>query len=138
MGKKIFLTEEQLNIIIQEELGIAREVSKASSELKNKLYSYIAEGDNEGEFNFLDIKHEIEEQLKDLILGIEHIGSTSVEGMYAKPCIDLDVIIKDYSVFDIVVKKLALIGYIHEGNLGIKDREAFTYNNKEHLQKTYR
>ena len=52
MGKKIFLTEEQLNIIIQEELGIAREVSKASSELKNKLYSYIAEGDNEGEFNF--------------------------------------------------------------------------------------
>lgn len=56
MGKKIFLTEEQLNIIIQEELGIAREVSKGSSELKNKLYSYIAEGDNEGEFNFLDIK----------------------------------------------------------------------------------
>ena len=91
--------------------------------------------DTQWKFNFLDIKHEIEEQLKDLILGIEHIGSTSVEGMYAKPCIDLDVIIKDYAVFDIVVKKLAEIGYVHEGDLGIKDREAFTYNNKEHLQK---
>jgi GrpB-like predicted nucleotidyltransferase (UPF0157 family) len=43
------------------------------------------------------------------------------------------VIIKDYSVFDDVVKALANIGYTHEGDLGIKDREAFKYSNKEHL-----
>ena len=82
---------------------------------------------------FEDIKIEIERALGDLIIGIEHVGSTSVEGMSAKPCIDVDVIIKDYSVFDAVVSKLASIGYIHEGNLGIKDREAFKYKDKPHL-----
>ena len=83
---------------------------------------------------FEEIKKEIESAIGDLIIGIEHIGSTSVEGMSAKPCIDIDVIIKDYSVFDAVVSKLEAVGYIHEGDLGIKDREAFKYSNKPHLQ----
>ena len=82
---------------------------------------------------FEKIKNEIEAEIGDLILGIEHVGSTSVKGMSAKPCIDMDVIIKDYSVFDEVVSKLGAIGYIHEGDLGIKDREAFKYSDKPHL-----
>ena len=84
---------------------------------------------------FEDIKKEIESVIGDLIIGIEHVGNTSVEGLSAKPIIDIDVIIKDYSVFDLVVSKLEMIGYLHEGDLGIKDREAFTYSNKLHLQK---
>ena len=82
---------------------------------------------------FEEIKTEIEAEIGDLIIDIEHVGSTSVEGMSAKPCIDIDVIIKDYSVFDEIVRKLGVIGYIHEGDLGIKDREAFKYANKPHL-----
>ena len=71
----------------------------------------------------------------DVIIGIEHIGSTSVEGLSAKPIIDIDIVIKDYSVFDTVVEKLATLGYIHEGNLGIKDREAFDYKGNIDLPK---
>ena len=82
---------------------------------------------------FEEISKEIENALGDLIIGIEHVGSTSVEGLSAKPCIDLDVVIKDYGVFDAVVRNLGSIGYIHEGNLGIADREAFKYSNKPHL-----
>lgn len=82
---------------------------------------------------FEDIKREIEKAVGPLIIGIEHVGSTSVEGLSAKPCIDIDVIIRDYSVFDTVACRLGDIGYIHEGNLGIKDREAFKYFNKPHL-----
>ena len=82
---------------------------------------------------FEEIKTEIEAEIGDLIIGIEHVGSTSVEGMSAKPCIDIDVIIKDYSAFDEIVRKLGAIGYIHEGDLGIKDREAFKYTDKPHL-----
>ena len=82
---------------------------------------------------FVKIKGEIEEAIGDLIIGIEHVGSTSVEGMSAKPCIDIDVVIRDYSVFDAVVQKLDAIGYIHEGDLGIQDREAFKYADKPHL-----
>ena len=84
--------------------------------------------------DFRKIKGEVEEAIGDLIIGIEHVGSTSVEGMSAKPCIDIDVIIEDYSAFAEVVDGLKTIGYIHEGNLGINDREAFKYSGKEHLQ----
>ena len=83
---------------------------------------------------FEQIKKELEQAIGDLIIGIEHVGSTSVEGLSAKPCIDIDVIIKNYSIFDTVVSRLETIGYIHEGNLGIKDREAFKYSDKPHLQ----
>lgn len=84
--------------------------------------------------DFEEIIREIEAAAGDLIMGIEHVGSTSVEGMWAKPCIDLDVIIRDDTVFDAVVEKLEAIGYIHEGDLGIKGREAFRYSDKPHLQ----
>ena len=83
---------------------------------------------------FEEIKNEIEAVIGNMILGIEHVGSTSVKGLSAKPCIDIDVIIQDYSAFDEVVRRLGTIGYIHEGDLGIKDREAFKYSGKEHLQ----
>ena len=84
---------------------------------------------------FEEIKKEIKGAIGELIIGIEHVGSTSVEGLSAKPCIDMDVIIKDYSVFDEIVGKLGAIGYIHEGDLGIRNREAFKYTNKPHLMK---
>ena len=82
---------------------------------------------------FEAIRAEIQTALGDLMLGIEHVGSTSVKGLSAKPCIDIDVVIRDYSVFDAVVQKLDAIEYIHEGDLGIKDREAFKYADKPHL-----
>ena len=83
--------------------------------------------------DFEKIKSEIVNVIGDLIIGVEHVGSTSVEGMSAKPCIDIDVIIKDYYIFDAIVSKLETIGYFYEGNLGIKNREAFKYLNKSPL-----
>ena len=82
---------------------------------------------------FEDIRKEVADALGDLAIGIEHVGSTAVEGLSAKPCIDLDVVIADNSVFEEVVRKLGSIGYFHEGDLGIRDREAFRYDGKHHL-----
>ena len=84
---------------------------------------------------FAAIKSELEKALGDLAIAIEHVGSTSVEGLAAKPCIDVDVVIRDYAVFDAVVARLAAIGYVHEGDLGIAEREAFAYADKPHLMK---
>ena len=84
--------------------------------------------------DFEEIRKEIEQAVGEWIVGVEHVGSTSVEGMSAKPCIDIDVIIRDYSVFAAVVRGLETVGYIHEGDLGIKDREAFRYSGKPHLR----
>ena len=84
--------------------------------------------------DFEAIRKEIEAAAGDLIVGVEHVGSTSVEGMSAKPCIDLDVIIRDNTLLDAVVRRLETIGYEHEGDLGIPGREAFRYSDKPHLR----
>ena len=84
---------------------------------------------------FLNIKNELQTVLGNYAITIEHVGSTSVEGLAAKPIIDIDIVISDYSVLEEVVRRLSKIGYEHEGNLGIKGREAFRYEGKEHLQK---
>ena len=84
---------------------------------------------------FEKIKKELECSLKDLYISIEHVGSTSVQGLSAKPIIDIDVVIEDYSAFPEVVCRLLSIGYTHEGDQGIKDREAFKYTDKSHLQR---
>ena len=84
---------------------------------------------------FEKIKAEICEVAGELIMSVEHVGSTAVEGMSAKPCIDIDVVIKDRTLLDSVILRLTSLGYIHEGDLGIKDREAFKYFGKEHLCK---
>ena len=51
--------------------------------------------DNVWEQNYIKIKDEIQNALGKLSLGIEHVGSTSVRGLSAKPIIDVDVIIRD-------------------------------------------
>ena len=81
------------------------------------------------------IKDELTSALGQLAIGIEHVGSTSVEGLSAKPIIDIDVVIEDYTVLEEVVSALGAIGYRHERNLGIPGREAFKYDGKDHLRK---
>ena len=79
---------------------------------------------------FERIKLYLEKTLENRIIAIEHVGSTSIEGLYAKPIIDIDVIIKNYDNFQDVKHCLENLGYYHEGDLGIEDREAFGYADK--------
>ena len=90
--------------------------------------------DSNWKLQFETIRAEIQDALGELALSIEHVGSTSVEGLSAKPIIDIDVVIEDESKLQEVIEKLDGIGYEHEGNLGIVGREAFGYTGKEHLQ----
>ena len=57
--------------------------------------------------------------------GTEHVGSTAVRGLAAKPIIDVDVVVADETAVGPAVKALAAAGWQHEGDLGIKGREAF-------------
>lgn len=66
---------------------------------------------------------------------IEHVGSTSVPGLAAKPVIDLDLVIPSMRDFDCVKNALENAGYRHEGDLGIPGREAFKYDGKPELMK---
>lgn len=101
----------------------------------NKKHVIVMSYDENWKRAFVDIKSELEGALGSLALRIEHVGSTSVEGLSAKPIIDIDVVIKDTSMLEPVISALTTIGYTHEGNLGIPGREAFKYEGKEHLMK---
>ena len=90
--------------------------------------------DSRWDQDFLAIRAELEEALGDLVMRIEHVGSTSVPGLSAKPIIDIDVVIRDRSLLEDVISAFGRAGYRHEGDLGIPGREAFGYDGKEHLR----
>ena len=81
--------------------------------------------------DFLKIKNEL---LKVLTVQceVQHVGSTSIPGMKAKPIIDIDVGLENWADFEAVKKSLAEIGYEHEGDRGITGREAFGRNGLVH------
>jgi len=64
----------------------------------------------------------------DLIIGIHHVGSTSVPGLSAKPIIDFDIEIADMNIFQKIKERLETLGYRHEGDYGIIGREVFKRN----------
>jgi GrpB-like predicted nucleotidyltransferase (UPF0157 family) len=63
--------------------------------------------------------------VSDVALGVEHIGSTAVPGLAAKPIIDVDVLVRVESDISAAIERLATLGYVHRGNLGVEGRDAF-------------
>ena len=55
---------------------------------------------------------------------VEHVGSTAVRGLAAKPILDIDVLV-DGEQMTAAVAVLESLGYVHRGDLGVTDREAF-------------
>ncbi len=60
---------------------------------------------------YRDEKTRIEEGLGDRALGVEHIGSTAIPGMDAKPILDLMVAVPQIQDFDGYVPLLEELGY---------------------------
>lgn len=74
---------------------------------------------------YSEIKSILQKQLEDLILTIEHVGSTSVPGLAAKPILDIDIVIESMTLLPDVISRLDDLGYFHEGDRGVENREAF-------------
>lgn len=60
---------------------------------------------------FEDEKRALQTALGEIPARIEHIGSTAVAGLAAKPIIDLMVGLEDFSIADSVVPKIEALGY---------------------------
>jgi GrpB-like predicted nucleotidyltransferase (UPF0157 family) len=60
-----------------------------------------------------------------LAWAIEHIGSTAVPGLAAKPILDIDVLLHSATDLPEAIRHLATLGYEHRGDLGVPGREAF-------------
>jgi len=74
---------------------------------------------------FARLRSRIEPALEGIASRIEHVGSTAVPGLAAKPIIDLDVVVPSVTAVPVAIERLASLGYVHEGDLGIAGREAF-------------
>lgn len=75
---------------------------------------------------FAGLRNQVAGVLGPLAQRIEHVGSTAIPGLPAKPIIDIDVVIADPAGLPEVITRLATLGYQHQGDLGITGREAFT------------
>lgn len=70
------------------------------------------------------------------IIGIEHVGSTSVPGLAAKPVIDIDVVVSRAQVRP-AIDALVAVGYAHRGDLGVQDRESLAAPDTDPLRNVY-
>jgi GrpB-like predicted nucleotidyltransferase (UPF0157 family) len=86
----------------------------------------IADYDPDWSVQFNRIKTELAAALGTLAVAIEHVGSTSVPGLAAKPILDIDIAVASVSDVPTAIQLLARLDYKHEGDLGIKGREAFS------------
>jgi GrpB-like predicted nucleotidyltransferase (UPF0157 family) len=64
--------------------------------------------------------------LGDNVLEVHHIGSTAVPGMWAKPVIDILVVVRSIGEVDHQDRLMAAAGYEAKGEYGIKGRRFFT------------
>lgn len=75
---------------------------------------------------FEQVKHELEDCLQGTrYLRIEHVGSTSVPGLAAKPILDIDIVIQRQQLQGVIETLTIKGGYEYKGDQGIPDREAF-------------
>jgi GrpB-like predicted nucleotidyltransferase (UPF0157 family) len=75
---------------------------------------------------FQELRAPVVTVLSDLVVSVEHVGSTAVPGLAAKPIIDMDAVVPSVADIPEAIRRLAILGYVHRGDLGITGREAFT------------
>lgn len=63
----------------------------------------------------------------DVAVSIEHVGSTSVPGLAAKPILDIDIVIASRHDLPAIAERLTKLGYAHNGDQGCPGREAFKF-----------
>src|SRR5262249_30207746 len=73
---------------------------------------------------FASLDNSVAAALGPVLVRVEHVGSTAVPGIPAKPIIDLDVVVQPADMAE-AVRRLSGLGYVHRGDLGVTGREAF-------------
>jgi GrpB-like predicted nucleotidyltransferase (UPF0157 family) len=86
----------------------------------------ISDYDSKWPALFESLRERIAAALGQMVIAIEHVGSTSVPNMCAKPIIDLDVVVRPEDV-PAAIAAVESLGYRHEGDLGIEGRDAFRW-----------
>lgn len=78
---------------------------------------------------FENLKQVFTSVLKAFETSIQHVGSTSIPGMPAKPILDIDIIIQHKDIVPPITAQLESIGYFNKGEQGVAGRFAFRQTN---------
>jgi GrpB-like predicted nucleotidyltransferase (UPF0157 family) len=63
--------------------------------------------------------------VQDVAVRIDHVGSTSVPGLAAKPIIDMDIVVASEADVRPAIERLGAAGWWWRGDLGVTGRQAF-------------
>jgi len=74
---------------------------------------------------FETVRRRVWPVVEDIALRIEHVGSTAVPGLAAKPIVDMDIVVASEDDVRPVIDRLAATGYRWRGDLGVVGREYF-------------
>ena len=74
---------------------------------------------------FEEIRDYLWPAIMDVAIRVDHVGSTSVPGLAAKPIIDVDIVVATEGDVVLIIERLSGIGYRWRGDLGVSGREAF-------------
>lgn len=74
---------------------------------------------------FEHIQQTLKNELIEFDIDIQHVGSTAIPTLCAKPILDIDIILKNSTQIDNISEKLSQLGYINRGEQGIAGRFAF-------------
>jgi GrpB-like predicted nucleotidyltransferase (UPF0157 family) len=76
---------------------------------------------------FEQLARPVRDEVADLGAEVEHVGSTSVPGLAAKPVVDIDVVVRTADDVPVAIERLRSLGYVYQGDKGIPGREAFLW-----------
>jgi GrpB-like predicted nucleotidyltransferase (UPF0157 family)/cytidylate kinase len=86
---------------------------------------------------FREIAEPIQGALFDIMVAVEHVGSTAVPGLAAKPVIDVDVVVHSAEEVPVAIERLRELGYVYQGDEGIAGREAFLWPPQSQVHHLY-
>jgi chloramphenicol 3-O-phosphotransferase len=76
---------------------------------------------------FRQIAEPVRRALGEIVASVEHVGSTAVPGLAAKPVIDVDVVVRSAENVPAAIERLRKLGYVYQGDKGIPGRDAFMW-----------
>lgn len=84
---------------------------------------------NKWERLFEEEKSRLQGVIGRYVLDIQHVGSTSIPGMVAKPIIDIAIAVKNFEEASVCIKPIEQLGYEYKGENGISRRHFFVKGN---------
>lgn len=95
------------------------------NDISFRMQSLITPYNHSWKSAFTRLKENLQVLLREFEIDIQHVGSTAIPGLAAKPILDIDIILEDKSKLAAITALLEGAGYANRGEQGIPGRFAF-------------